>query len=110
MNDSITTQTSWSIALIECLEQAPVCLDCKTAVFLANAGNGPYSNDRLERVKKRRGRMITLTALPAFRKRLFCSLQFAVLLREGDHAKVSGTFCKRNLSSLHKSNIQQLAV
>ena len=57
-------------------------LDCKTAVFFANASDGPYSNERLKRVKKRRGRMvrdashsrIALTALPAFRKRLFCSL------------------------------------
>ena len=33
-------------------------LDCKTAVFFANASDGPYSNERLERVKKRRGRMV----------------------------------------------------
>ena len=32
-------------------------LDCKTAVFFANASDRPYSNERLERVKKRRGRM-----------------------------------------------------
>ena len=30
-------------------------LDCKTAVSFANASDGPYSNERLERVKKRRG-------------------------------------------------------
>ena len=33
-------------------------IDCKTAVFFANASDGPYSNERLERVKKRRGRMV----------------------------------------------------
>ena len=74
-------------------------IDCKTAVFFANASDGPYSNETLARVKKRRGRMvrdakkfsrltrpagvwgsrashsrITLTALPAFQKWLFCSL------------------------------------
>ena len=67
-----------------------IYVDCKTPVFFANASDGPYSNGKPERVKKRRGRMvrdarpqgvkdsrashsrITLTALPAFRKR-FCS-------------------------------------
>ena len=33
-------------------------IECKTAVFFANASDGPYSNERLERVKKRRGRMV----------------------------------------------------
>ena len=33
-------------------------LDCKTAVFFANASDGPYSNERLDRVKKRPGRMV----------------------------------------------------
>ena len=33
-------------------------LDCKTAVFFANASDGPYSNERPERVKKGRGRMV----------------------------------------------------
>ena len=27
-------------------------IDCKTAVFFANASDGPYSKERLERVKK----------------------------------------------------------
>ena len=35
-----------------------VSLDCKTAVFFANVSDGPYSKERLERVKKRRGRMV----------------------------------------------------
>ena len=40
------------------LGKARLNVDCKTAVFFANASDGPYSNERLERVKKRRGRMV----------------------------------------------------
>ena len=40
------------------LEKARPNVDCKTAVFFAKASDGPYSNERLERVKKRRGRMV----------------------------------------------------
>ena len=79
LHDTRTVLVSWNLYQI----------DCKTAVFFANASDGPYSNKRLERLKKRRGRMvrdagmwglrashsrITLTVLPAFWKRLFCSL------------------------------------
>ena len=36
------------------LGKARATVDCKTAVFFANASDGPYSNERLEQVKKRR--------------------------------------------------------
>ena len=79
LHDTRTVLVSWNLYQI----------DCKTAVFFANVSDGPYSNERLERLKKRQGRMvkdagvwglrashskITLTALPALRKQLFCSL------------------------------------
>ena len=59
----------------------PRSLDCKTVVFFANASDGPYSNERSGASVKtarengaRRGSRashsrVTLTALPAFRKR-----------------------------------------
>ena len=31
---------------------AVLSVDCKTALFFANASDGPYLNERLERVKK----------------------------------------------------------
>ena len=51
-------------------------IDCKTAVFFANASDGPYSNER-SRASEKNGEggsrasrsRITLTAPPAFRKR-----------------------------------------
>ena len=51
--------------------EVSVKIDCKTVVFFANASVGPYSNERSGASEKRRAShsRVTLTALPAFRKR-----------------------------------------
>ena len=62
-------------------------VDCKTVVIFANASDGQYSNKRSEankpcgrvRLSRALHSRITLTALRAFRKRLFCSLRSPML-------------------------------
>ena len=61
ISEQVESKTSQFEIVFNLLARFSTQLDCKTAVFFANASDGPYSNERLDRVKKRRGRMVRFT-------------------------------------------------